>query len=255
MGLFGRVVNSMRASIGLDTVADSLDRKIDKVGAKEERNLKSSKILNDSHLRANQYQMSFSKDMIQILDRILNYIERINELALLDVKKVDSGMMEDLGFFKGNYDSLNVYLDAMKKNIAIPLYIQYHNAVENSLEAMKKRYITSVLRSQTQDNGVSAKNDEITYHYQILQMEVNSLSYLNSSFSYYEWLEDIYNQVTLLKSQALQNLHQMEINNRPFVQTDASIQYQLGTIARQREALKHTKAYLDANKDRGIKRG
>lgn len=255
MGLFKNIYADLRKAIGLEPTIEILERKISNTNKESERFLKKQKFDNQVVIERINYNTQNPKNDLEMLNNILANIENIKEKALKDILMYSSGMESRVGSATGNYQKLCTWLEFTKKNINIQLYINYKHQIEETKEILTARYIDAVLSGGLQDNNEIAENEEIIHLFQILQMDANEME-IFSPRSGYSYIEDIKNQAERKSRMLISNIHRDELEKRPYEQENARIQYQLNAIENQRNALRNTKAYIEAQRqNERMKRG
>ena len=251
MGLFGRLVNQVRNQVGLDTTADAMDRKINKVYQSEETNLKSQKEYLGSVIQSYQSDGKLSEMQLEIINRILNHYDKIKELAIQDICKASSGMTATIDGYKANYVSLKNYIEMINKmSKDILANVDRLNHLELEKENLIKKYIHAVLLHRNQDNGELAENMDITTLFQMIQIDTKSLPITVSNKEGYDFLEEVQNQCKNLKRSTDIKLSEMQASANPYYSQNAQVEAKLSDINRQRAMLRNTKEYISKDSDR-----
>lgn len=255
MGLLKNIYADFRQMLGFEPELNALERKIKNVNKDPERALKKQQYENQIVIDEINYNMVTPKNDLAMLDQILKNIENIKAEALKDIKLYSSGMESRVGYAIGNYAKLCTWLENTKRHINAHLYIDYKRQIEQASEIMISRYIDAVLTNGLQDNGKPAYNEKIVHLFQILQMDVGATS-LSSERMGYQYIEEIRAQAEQKSRNLYTNIHHNEIEKSPYEEENNRLQYQLNIINNQRQALRNTLEYLEAQRQsERMKRG
>ncbi len=249
MALLNRIVNNIRNTIGLDTTADSLDRKIDSLNSKEKQSLTIEKFNIDSSLDEINYDMRNLTNELEKLNSIVQNIARIETIAENEIAKIDSQFQGIIDSYKGNIFSLRNYINNFKVS-NFNKWLELQKTLNQLKTTNKIRYINSVLCRLVDDSGKTVTNEEISQLYEIIKMDVSSVKNLFSNFNNYYWLEDINKKSLNLINQLEIAIHRQDIQKSNIESEKYLNDYNLRIIEQQKQALRYTKEYLEKDKDR-----
>lgn len=252
MSFGGRIINQLRASIGLDTLADEMDRKINNFRLQEQQELQRKKLSLQSDINYYQYQNQHPKKIIETLNQIIMNFERVRELAEKEVKKSDSGMLETIASYTANISTLNIYIDALKKQIDTSLFVKYKVRLNQLEKNALERYINNLILGLPQDDGQIINNQDISFLLQLIDLQISQIQRIQSRYNGYARLEDLYNQSVQMRGILSLNVQQNEFFARPYEFENATVQHKLDSIEKEREKLRLSKEYLELDKDRNI---
>ena len=249
MPFLNRIVNNLRNAVGLDTTADSLDRKINKINSKEQQSLKIQKFNIDSSLNEINYNMRNPINELEKLKSIVQNIDKIQKIAESEIAKIDSGFQEIIDNYHGNIFSLKRYIDNFKIS-DFNKWLELQRTLNQVIESTKIRYINSTLNGLVDDKGKIVKNKDILHLYEIIKMDVSNVNNLFSNLNNYYWLDDINQKCLQLINQLEIDIHRQNIQKSQIENEKYLTDYRLNEIEQQKQALRYTKGYLEKDKDR-----
>lgn len=252
MGFGGRIINQLRAIIGLDTLADEIDRKINHVRLGEQQELQQKKLTLQSKTSFYQYQNQHPKKIVERLDQIIANFERVRELAEKEVEKSDSGMLETIANYTANISTLNIYIEALKNQIDISLFVKYKVLLEQLEKNTIERYINNLILGLPQDDGQIINNQDILFLLQLIDLQISQIYGIQDRYNGYARLKDLYNQIIKMRENLNLNIQQNKIAVRPYELEIAKVQHELDSIKKEREGLILSKKYLELDKDRKV---
>lgn len=252
MGFGGRIINQLRASIGLDTLADEMDRKINNFRLQEQQELQRKKLTLQSETSFYQYQNQQPKKIVERLEQIITNFERVRELAEKEVKKSDSGMLETIANYTANISTLNIYIEALKKQIDTSLFVKYKVRLNQLEKDAIERYINNLILGLPQDDGQIINNQDISFLLQLIDVQISQVQGIHDRYNGYARLEDLYNQSIKMRGNLNLNIQQNEIAARPYELEIAKVHHKLDSIEKEREKLRLSKEYLELDKDRKV---
>lgn len=250
MGIMGRIVNSFRVTMGFDTTADALDRKIENRNLQNEQTLKSG-MTQVAMTEANlNYKTLHHENTLKTLESVLENVEQIKSLSEKDLNEINSGMYGTVAGITGNLNTLNDFMEIIKKNINTEQYVAYQSQLNKVKEELIKRYIDTILQNKLQDNGDVAKNITMSTLYQKIQLEILQVPEIHSALQFVEWLYEIEYMARELKCKLSIENFPFEIKQGDTQNKKAELQCQLDSLERQKELLKMSDEYRSKDEDR-----
>ena len=142
-------------------------------------------------LNERYYTYETDKKNMVIIDEIIADINKIKELALEDLNKVNSGMFGSINDYKGNLFNLKKYVDLLEESNCMELYIKSKTMLEQISNELLKKYLDCVIQDQLQDDNQNIDNIDIIYL--IKKIKINLLKInIDSRLKGHKCIEDIY---------------------------------------------------------------
>ena len=203
------------------------------------------------NLNEKNYNYENDKKNIDIIDEIITDINKIKELALEDLNKVNSGMFGSINDYKENLFNLKKYVELLEESNCMELYIKSKTMLEQISNELLKRYLDCIIQEQLQDDGQNIDNIDIIYL--IKKIKINLLKVnTDSKLKGYKWLEDIYNKCYKIKKIDGIKLFIDEVEIDSIKNNLSAASYELQQIEYEKERLKLNKQYYSKMADKKI---
>ena len=202
-------------------------------------------------LNERYYTYETDKKNMVIIDEIIADINKIKELALEDLNKVNSGMFGSINDYKGNLFNLKKYVDLLGESNCMELYIKSKTMLEQISNELLKKYLDCVIQDQLQDDNQNIDNIDIIYL--IKKIKINLLKInIDSRLKGHKWIEDIYDICYKMKEIDGIKLFDDEEEIDSIKSDLSATSYELKQIEYEKERLKLSKQYYSKLADKKI---
>lgn len=203
------------------------------------------------NLNERNYNYETDKKNMVIIDEIIADINKIKEVALDDLNKVNSGMFGSINDYKENLFNLKKYVDLLKESNCMELYIKSKTMLEQISNELLKGYLDCIIKEQLQDDGQKIDNIDITYL--IKKIKINLLKVnIDSKLNGYKWIEEIYEKCYKIKKIKGIKLFADEEEIDSIKSNLSATSYELKQIEYEKERLKLSKQYYSKLADKKI---